>query len=233
MATIPPNATCIVCGRPLRSDNTSGICRRNPECDRFRSEQARRARGMRPKKYGRSKCRLCPEPIVAQGLCDKHYRRKRRHGDPEIVTTIRGDDEARFWSKVDKDGPVPALRPELGPCWLWLDRLNDDGYGNFAAGGKIHSAPRWAYSHFAAPIPRGLEPDHLCRNRACVNYESHLEVVTRRENVRRGLSFKFPDELIVSLHARWLAGETKRALASEVGMGMTTMQRRFREIANR
>jgi HNH endonuclease len=25
---------------------------------------------------------------------------------------------ARFWKKVNKNGPVPPLRPELGPCWL-------------------------------------------------------------------------------------------------------------------
>jgi hypothetical protein len=27
--------------------------------------------------------------------------------------------EERFWEKVDKNGPVPAHRPELGPCWVW------------------------------------------------------------------------------------------------------------------
>lgn len=39
---------CEVCGGPLRSDNVSGICRRTPECDRVRSEKARRARGIGP-----------------------------------------------------------------------------------------------------------------------------------------------------------------------------------------
>jgi len=35
------------------------------------------------------------------------------------------------------------------------------------------------------PIPEGLDLDHLCRNRWCVNPE-HVEPVTRRENLIRG-----------------------------------------------
>lgn len=48
-------------------------------------------------------------------------------------------------------------------------------------------AYRWAWLHFVGPIPTGHEPDHLCRNRKCVNYQ-HLEIVTREENKRRAKS---------------------------------------------
>lgn len=44
-----------------------------------------------------------------------------------------------------------------------------------------------AYELLVGPIPKGLEPDHLCRVRACVR-PSHIEPVTPRENVRRGTS---------------------------------------------
>jgi hypothetical protein len=47
-------------------------------------------------------------------------------------------------------------------------------------------AHRVAYEHWCAPIGSGREIDHLCRNRACVN-PNHLEAVSHRENVRRGL----------------------------------------------
>lgn len=32
--------------------------------------------------------------------------------------------EERFWAKVNKDGPIPEHRPELGPCWVWTGSLS-------------------------------------------------------------------------------------------------------------
>lgn len=78
-------------------------------------------------------------------------------------------------------------------CIEWTGGLNGVGYGQFYAGrtsmdqtGKTY-AHRWAYEHFVGPIPEGLFLDHLCRNRKCVN-TNHLEPVTPRENVLRGIA---------------------------------------------
>jgi hypothetical protein len=49
----------------------------------------------------------------------------------------------RFWSKVNKDGPIPASCPELGPCWLWTRSCYYNGYGQFAYGNRASSARRW------------------------------------------------------------------------------------------
>lgn len=95
---------------------------------------------------------------------------------------------ARFWAKVDKDGPV---HPELGPCWQWTGKLTvrtvrgSGGYGAFWNGERELRAHRFVYELLVEPIPAELVIDHLCRNRGCVNPD-HLEVVTNGENCRRG-----------------------------------------------
>lgn len=89
--------------------------------------------------------------------------------------------EAWFWERVDKSGTV-----ENPFCWVWTGPRMPNGYGssNFRAGGSFYPH-RIAYTLLVEPIQRGLEIDHLCRNRACLN-PAHLEPVTKLENIRRG-----------------------------------------------
>lgn len=79
------------------------------------------------------------------------------------------------------------VRPGENGCIEWTASINGAGYGTFtAASYQTVMAHRWAYERFVGLIPEGLRLDHLCRNRRCVNPE-HLEPVSQRENVRRGL----------------------------------------------
>lgn len=78
-------------------------------------------------------------------------------------------------------------------CWEWKGAINrDTGYGVVGLGrrsdgtGLVH---RVVYELLIGPIPQGLDLDHLCRNRACCN-PAHLEPVTRKVNVSRGLRAK-------------------------------------------
>lgn len=119
--------------------------------------------------------------------CQMHYRRWRLTGDPGEATprAIYGTVEKRFWPKVNKDGPVPEKRPDLGPCWLWT-ACTHQGYGLFNQGiGKTPMAHRIAYELLVGPIPDDKELDHLCRNTTCVR-PSHLEAVTHHVNIQRG-----------------------------------------------
>lgn len=72
-----------------------------------------------------------------------------------------------------------------GGCWVWTGSRDPNGYGQIAVDGRPRKAHRVAYAALVGPIPDGLQLDHLCRVRACVNPD-HLEPVTLRENVARG-----------------------------------------------
>jgi hypothetical protein len=80
-----------------------------------------------------------------------------------------------FWNKVNK----------TEGCWLWLGGKSVAGYGQIRIDSKNRTAHRVAYRLVKGEIPKGLQLDHLCRVRHCVNPE-HLEAVTLKENVLRG-----------------------------------------------
>lgn len=73
-------------------------------------------------------------------------------------------------------------------CWEWMGAVSD-GYGNASVNGHSIKVHRFLYENLVGKIQQGYEPDHLCRNRRCVNPD-HLEIVTHGENVRRGNSTK-------------------------------------------
>lgn len=82
----------------------------------------------------------------------------------------------RFDSKVVEDGD----------CLLWSASQNHQGYGKFWWQGKTITAHRFAYIQLVGPVPDGLQLDHTCHQRRCVNPE-HLHCVTPKENIANGL----------------------------------------------
>jgi hypothetical protein len=84
--------------------------------------------------------------------------------------------------KQFEDYVIPE--PNSG-CFLWIGRLSSCGYGQKMHYGKSLLAHRLAYELERGGIPNGLEVDHLCRVRSCVNTR-HMEIVTHKENTLRG-----------------------------------------------
>lgn len=89
---------------------------------------------------------------------------------------------------IEVSGPLDT------PCWIHAGRPGVNGYGYVSLDGKKRLIHIVVYNLLVGPVPDGLELDHLCRVPLCAN-PSHLEPVTHRENILRGIG-------IAAIHAR-------------------------------
>ena len=104
-------------------------------------------------------------------MCPMHYRRVRIHGWTDAPKLV--DNFARY-----------TIDSGTG-CWAWNGPTDGKGYGFFSRphlGEKRAHRAFWA--EYVAPVREGMEIDHLCRNRGCVNPD-HMEEVTHWENMQR------------------------------------------------
>lgn len=95
--------------------------------------------------------------------------------------------------KGDKIEPIKRFEKKYdiddNGCWIWNAGHKAGGYGCFYDGNKDISAHQFSFVYFKGPVPKGLEIDHLCEVKNCVN-PNHLEAVTHAVNVQRGQSAK-------------------------------------------
>lgn len=69
------------------------------------------------------------------------------------------------------------------PCWIWQGADSGRGYGHVWIDGQHRYAHRAAWEAAYGPIPHGMEIDHKCRVRACINPD-HLRAATKAQNMQ-------------------------------------------------
>ncbi len=116
-----------------------------------------------------------------------------------------------------RSSPLAYIVDPVTGCWVWQRSKDKDGYGRAHANGRGYRAHRVEYEKVHGPIPDGMQIDHLCLNKSCVN-PAHLEVVTTVENTRRRRSNTLRADDVVEIRAAVMRGESRKDLAARFGV---------------
>lgn len=129
---------------------------------------------------------------VTDGMQLDHLCRNRCCVNPDHLEPVTFEENQR---RIRAESPIPDFTENLQPitdpqtgCWNF-PITQADGYARVWFFGHLRTAHRVFYENAEGQIQNGLELDHLCRNRACVNPD-HLEPVTHIENMRRAAEAK-------------------------------------------
>lgn len=138
-----------------------------------------------------------PEPLNPSGLCECGCGQiTNRFSASDFKSGQVAGDHARFiFGHQTRLSGIDFMEEDRGyetPCWIWQRAINKRwGYG-INSGRRAHIVE---WERVNGNVPDGLDLDHLCRVRSCVN-PAHLEPVSRAVNLQRGDKAKLtPDKV--------------------------------------
>lgn len=111
-------------------------------------------------------------------------------------------------------------------CWDWIGSVHPCGYGKVQRRGRgfaPQQAHRVMFERHRGPIPVGLQLDHLCRNRRCVN-PWHLQPVTAAENLQRGCRIRLSPPIVKAMRSEYRRGVvTHKILSRRYGVSLSAV----------
>lgn len=121
----------------------------------------------------------CGKKFVARGWCAMHYKRWQMRGHP-----TEGTNPYTF----SLDEAISQRTRRNGECLLWTGSTSHDGYATAQSSSMLKYNTTYVHRmvwirDMGECIPEGLEIDHLCHVRNCLEVE-HMRLVSRVEQVR-------------------------------------------------
>lgn len=156
-------------------------------------------------------------------------------GERQIV--LNSADIERFWAQVNRSGPTPVHRADIGECWVWTSSCAGVGYGAIYVSRCQLATHRVSWVLANGDIPKGMWVLHHCDNRKCVKPD-HLFLGTNQDNIadmhRKGRGHIGPgtanpharlsERDVVVIRQRYaLGGTTYQEIADEFGVSRATI----------